>query len=95
MLPPDARIVRIAERLAALGLVPEREEYADRTVVRARVPDSLPAAAWPDVLAALETADTFGFADGTARGRSLWAAVTTGSPEASDGGEGPPNSPRR
>ena len=93
MPPPDARIVRIADCLAALGLVPEREEYADRTVVRARVPDSLPASAWPDVLAVLETADGFGFADGAACGRSLWAAVSTESPEASDDVEGPPELP--
>ena len=92
MLPPDARIARIAERLAAVGLTPERKEYADRTVVKARVPNAFPDTAWPEVLAVLETADAFGFTEGTARGRSLWAAVRKGPPESADGA-GPPELP--
>lgn len=77
MPPPEARIATITARLAAVGLRPQRKDHADRTVIEAAVPPSFPDAAWPDVLAALESADAFGLIDSAARGRSLWAAVHT------------------
>ncbi|WP_405583923.1 hypothetical protein [Streptomyces sp. NBC_01190] len=78
MSPRDARIAALSARLAATGLVPELKEYADRTSIEAEVPTPFPDASWPAVLAVLEAADTFGFADNSTRGRSLWAVVYRG-----------------
>ncbi|MFC4034055.1 hypothetical protein ACFO3J_21625 [Streptomyces polygonati] len=78
----DARIADISARLTAVGLAPELKEYANRTSIEARVPDSFPAESWPEVLAVLETADGFGLADSAARGRSLWATIRKSAPAA-------------
>lgn len=83
MPPPEARIADICARLAAVGLTPERTDHGDRTRIEARVPSDFPAGSWPELLAVLETADRFGFADSTSRGRQLWAVVRTDPPEAS------------
>lgn len=82
MPPREARIADISARLTAVGLAPELKEYADRTSVEARVPNDFPAEAWPAVLAVLESADRFGFADSAARGRSLWAVIRKSAPGA-------------
>ncbi|WUH92322.1 hypothetical protein OG900_20905 [Streptomyces sp. NBC_00433] len=74
MPPRDARIADLFARLTAAGLAPEQKEYADRTLIGARVADDFPAEAWPEVLAALETADSFGSADRAGGDRHLWAA---------------------
>jgi hypothetical protein len=73
--PPEARIADISARLAALGLAPELKEHRDHTSIEARVPSTFPADAWPEVLALLETADSFGLADSAAHGRELWAVI--------------------
>jgi hypothetical protein len=73
--PREARIAHITARLAAAGLRPVRKEHDDHTSIEAPVPASFPDSAWPGVLAVLETADWFGLADNTARGRVLWAAI--------------------
>jgi hypothetical protein len=72
--PRDARIADLFARLTAAGLAPEQKEYADRTLVEAQVADDLSAEAWPEVLAALETADLFGSTDRAGGDRHLWAA---------------------
>jgi hypothetical protein len=72
--PRDARIADLFARLTAAGLAPVRKEYADRTLVRAQVPDSFPPHAWSEVLAVLETADSFGSTDRPGGVRHLWAA---------------------
>lgn len=95
---PEARIVEITARLSALGLRPERKDHVHHTTIQAALPASFPDAAWPDVLAVLESADFFGLADSTARGRFLWAAVRH-SPRAAadatsaDAAPGPPAQP--
>lgn len=85
MPPPDPCLAHIAASLAALGLVPKIKEYADRTAVEALVPGSFPAGSWPQVLALLQTADSFGFAESASRGRTLWAAVHKDTPAGSAG----------
>lgn len=77
MPPPEARIADICARLFAVGLTPERTDNGDCTRIEARVPSAFPAGSWPELLAVLETADRFGLADSTSRGRQLWAAVRT------------------
>lgn len=84
MPPPEARITEITSRLAAAGLSPQREEYADRATIHAAIPPAFPDAAWPEVLAALEAADEFGLNDSADRGRSLWAVITKSAPAATD-----------
>jgi hypothetical protein len=73
VLPRDARIADLLARLTAAGLAPERKEYADRTVVEAQIAD-FPAETWSEVLAVLETADSFGSTDRGDAGQYLWAA---------------------
>lgn len=77
MPPPEARIDDICARLVAVGLTPERTDDGDHTQIEARVPSGFPAGSWRELLAVLETADRFGFADSTSRGRQLWAVVRT------------------
>lgn len=77
MPPPEARIDDICARLVAVGLTPERADDGDHTQIEARVPSDFPAGSWRELLAVLETADRFGFADSTSRGRQLWAVVRT------------------
>lgn len=74
---PEARIADICARLAAVGLTPERTDRGGRARIEAPVPPDFPAGRWPELLAVLETADRFGFADSTSRGRHLWAVVRT------------------
>lgn len=77
MPPPEARIADICARLAAVGLTPERTDEGDCAQIEARVPSDFPAGSWRELLAVLETADRFGLADSTSRGRQLWAVVRT------------------
>lgn len=74
MPPRDARIADLIARLIAAGLAPVRKEYADRTLVSARVSGAFPSDAWSEVLAVLETADSFGSTDRAGGVRHLWAA---------------------
>lgn len=74
MPPRDARIADLFARLTAAGLAPERKEYADRTLIAAQVPNSFPETTWSEVLAVLETADSFGSTDRGETGQYLWAA---------------------
>jgi hypothetical protein len=82
--PPESRIAEVAEGLAAVGLRPKRIEYRGHTSLEAAVPRSFPNASWPRVLALLAEADWFGLADGSARGRSLWAAFNNSAPAPDD-----------
>lgn len=78
MLPPRdarARIADLSARLTAAGLAPEQKEYADRTLIEAHLPDHFPETSWPEVLAALETADAYGSADQGEGHRRLWAVI--------------------
>jgi hypothetical protein len=82
--PSEARITEITSRLAAVGLSPQRKEYADRTTIEAAIPPGLPDTVWPEVLAVLEAADEFGLNDSATYGRSLWAVITKSAPAATD-----------
>ncbi len=86
---PEARIADISARLTALGLAPELKEHRDRTSIKARVTAGFPADAWAEVLAVLETADSFGLTDSATRGRELWAVIRKSAPEAEEAAEGP------
>ncbi|WP_435125277.1 hypothetical protein [Actinacidiphila sp. bgisy144] len=77
MPPSEARIVDICTRLTAVGLRPERTDDGDGARIEALVPADFPMGSWPELLAVLETADRFGFADSTSRGRQLGAVVRT------------------
>ncbi|WP_111664672.1 MULTISPECIES: hypothetical protein [unclassified Streptomyces] len=70
----------IAARLTALGLTPRVTGHADRLVIEAEVPDSLPAEKWRDALSAVAEADRFGLLANSLNGRTLWAAVNTEPP---------------
>jgi hypothetical protein len=72
--PRDARTADLIARLVAAGLAPDVKEYADRTLIAAHLPGPLSEEAWPDVLAALESADEFGSSDG-GTGRRIWAVI--------------------
>ncbi|WP_329177109.1 hypothetical protein [Streptomyces sp. NBC_01477] len=74
MPPRDARIADLSARLTAAGLAPEQKEYADRTLIEAQVPDEFAEENWPDILAVLGTADSFGSTDRGGAGQYLWAA---------------------
>lgn len=88
MPPLEARIADIFARLAAVGLTPVRTDEDDRTQIDACVPSDFPSGSWPELLAVLETADRFGLADSTSRGRLLWAVVWTHPPETSHASSG-------
>jgi hypothetical protein len=65
----------------------------DRTSIEARLPDTFPDESWPEVLTLLETADWFGLAGSTTRGRSLWAAIRKSAPAATAAADAPHKQP--
>ncbi|MEU5424323.1 hypothetical protein AB0H73_01755 [Streptomyces olivoreticuli] len=77
-----ARKVRadhMAARLSAAGFTPRVTHRTDQTRIETEVPDAVSADSWRDLLAVLETADSFGLVVGDS-GRTAWAAVSEETP---------------
>ncbi|MGK5547045.1 hypothetical protein ACSNOH_20270 [Streptomyces sp. URMC 127] len=81
------RADHIAARLSAAGFTPRVRQRKGRIYVETEVPNPVSAAAWQELLDALETADSFGLVT-SGNGRIAWAAVEKETPAATGAARG-------
>ncbi|MFE7546812.1 hypothetical protein [Streptomyces gardneri] len=81
-LSPESRVDHMTTQLAAVGVAYAVTRGKGWIRVEAHVPHPLAPEQWQELLAALATADSFGLADSSADGRSVWAGVNDKTPAA-------------
>ncbi|MFE4174207.1 hypothetical protein ACFRR7_19520 [Streptomyces sp. NPDC056909] len=76
MSSPEGRAEQVAARLSEAGLTARFVDHDGHICVEAEVPDLVSAESWQELLAVLETGDSFGLAVTGDGGRIAWVAIS-------------------